>query len=147
MGKKEPLLISACLLGTGCRYDGKRKPLSKEVLEQLQDAYWLIPVCPEQLGGLSTPRKPAEYNGERFVCQDGTDVTEQYRKGAEESVALALLFGVKRALLKEKSPSCGYGEIYDGSFEKRLVAGNGATADALSRQGIAIFGESRIELL
>ena len=147
MNQKEPLLISACLLGVRCRFDGKEKPLPEETLTQLAERFSLIPVCPEQLGGLCTPRTPTEFDGSRFYMQSGEDVTEQFLRGAAETCRLARMFGIKRALLKEKSPSCGFGAIYDGSFQKRLTQGNGATANALSAMGIEIFGESRIEEL
>lgn len=144
---KETLLISGCLLGLGCRFDGKSKPLPAEVLEKLLNEYQLIPVCPEQLGGLITPREPAEKCGDKFITQKGTDVTVQYQKGARETLKLAGLFDCRKALLKERSPACGFGKIYDGTFSKTLTAGNGAAADLLSQNGIAVRGESRIEEL
>ena len=145
---KEPLLISACLLGLHCRYDGKSKPWDKDDLNKLAQKYWLIPVCPEQLGGLTTPREPAERCADRFVTKTGKDVTEQYQRGAEEVLRLAKMFDCKQALLKEKSPACGAGRIYDGSFTKTLTEGNGAAADLLLNNGIDVYGESRIgELL
>lgn len=144
---KEPLLISGCLLGLCCRYDGKSKPQDKDALKRLSQKYWLIPVCPEQLGGLATPREPAEKCGERFVTQEGIDVTEQYQKGASEVLRLAQMLDCKKALLKERSPACGAGQIYDGSFTKTLVSGNGAAADLLLNNGIAVWGESRMEEL
>ena len=111
---KEAILISACLLGVRCRYDGGSKP--QEPILRLMEKYTLIPVCPEQLGGLPTPRLPSERIGAQVVMKDGTDVTAAYRRGAEEALRLARLFGCRRAVLKERSPSCGSGTIYDGSF-------------------------------
>lgn len=137
-----PILVSACLLGTACRYDGKSVPCAS-LLEQL-DGLQLIPVCPEQLGGLPTPRIPCERQGQRVVSKTGTDTTQQYQRGAQEALRLAKLFGCKAALLKERSPSCGCGQIYDGSFSKTLVGGDGVTAELLKQHGIAVFGESRI---
>lgn len=137
-----PILVSACLLGTACRYDGKSVPCAS-LLEQL-DGLRLIPVCPEQLGGLPTPRIPCERQGQRVVSKTGTDTTQQYQRGAHEALRLAKLFGCKAALLKERSPSCGCGQIYDGSFSKTLVGGDGVTAELLKQHGIAVFGESRI---
>lgn len=137
-----PILVSACLLGTACRYDGKSVPCAS-LLEQL-DGLRLIPVCPEQLGGLPTPRIPCERQGQRVVSKTGTDTTQQYQRGAQEALRLAKLFGCKAALLKERSPSCGCGQIYDGSFSKTLVGGDGVTAELLKQHGIAVFGESRI---
>ena len=105
-----------------------------------------MPVCPEQLGGLPTPRPPAERQGERVVTQTG-DVTEQYRQGAEEALRLCKLLGCQAAVLKERSPSCGHGQIYDGTFSGTLTAGDGVTAALLTAHGIPVYGESRIEEL
>ena len=139
------ILISGCLLGIGCRYDGKKKPLPQKTLNLLKDKFNLVPVCPEQLGGLPTPRIPSERQGDKFIMKDGTDVTENYRRGAEETLCIAKLFNCHIALLKEKSPSCGCGLIYDGSFSKTLTKGDGMTAEVLKENGIEVFGESRIE--
>lgn len=137
------LLVSACLLGCCCRYDGASKahPLAKQLAEQ----HTLAPVCPEQLGGLPTPRPPAERRGDRVVTAAGADVTEQYRRGAEETLRLCRLLGCEAAVLKERSPSCGHGEIYDGTFSGTLVSGDGAAAELLRANGIPVYGESRIE--
>ena len=142
---KEPLLISACLMGAACRYDGQRKPM--EHLESLMERYHLIPVCPEQLGGLATPRTPAERVGDRVLTADGTDVTAAYTAGAEEVLRLAKLYGCAKALLKERSPSCGHGEIYDGTFSRRMIPGSGVAAQLLAENGIAVYGERRWEEL
>ena len=136
----EPILVSACLLGVCCRYDGKSKRYPQ--VEALKDRYTLIPVCPEQLGGLPTPRTPAEICGDRVVTAEGTDVTAQYDRGAEEVGKLATLFGCKKAVLKAKSPSCGCGEVYDGTFTKTLRPGMGRTAELLKKQGILIYNEN-----
>lgn len=138
----EHLLISACLLGAKCRYDGQCKPLLQ--LVTLAERFDLVPVCPEQLGGLPTPRTPAERVGETVLTQDGRDVSEQYRRGAEQAMHLVDVCGCKLALLKERSPSCGHGEIYDGSFTGRLTAGDGVTAALLRENGIIVYGESEI---
>lgn len=139
------ILISACLLGCRCRYDGGSKP--HPVAEKLAQRHELVPVCPEQLGGLSTPRPPAERRGDRVVTAAGGDVTEQYRRGAEEAVRLCKLMGCQAAVLKERSPSCGSGEIYDGAFSGRLSKGDGVTAAALKAAGIPVYGESAAEVL
>ena len=140
------LLISACLLGSCCRYDGASKP--HPLAAALAERYTLIPVCPEQLGGLATPRPPSERQGDRVVAKTGADVTEQYRRGAEEAWGLCRFFGCQGAVLKEKSPSCGCGRIYDGTFTGTLTDGDGVTAELLKQQGIPVYGESRIgELL
>ena len=138
---KESILISACLLGVRCRYDGGSKPQPDAM--RLAERYRLIPVCPEQLGGLTTPRLPSERTGAQVVMRDGTDVTAAYRRGAEEALRLAELFDCRAAILKERSPSCGSGEIYDGSFSGALTAGDGVTAEVLKRYGIAVYGESQ----
>ena len=142
---KEPLLISACLMGAACRYDGKRQPM--EHLQQLMQRYHLIPLCPEQLGGLSTPRTPAERVGDRVLTAKGGDVTAAYTAGAEEALRLAKLYGCTKAVLKERSPSCGHGKIYDGTFTRTLTDGSGVTAQLLTEHGIAVYGESRWEEL
>ena len=139
------LLISACLLGVRCRYDGASKP--HPLVEELAKRHTLIPVCPEQLGGLSTPRPPAERQGDRVVATTGADVTEQYRRGAEEALRLCRIFGCEAAVLKEQSPSCGYGAVYDGTFTGTLTAGNGVTAELLTAHGISVYGESALEAL
>ena len=99
------ILVSACLLGTPCRYNGKGV-LAPEV-RALMEEHHLIPVCPEILGGLATPRTPAERKGDRVVTKDGADVTKAYERGAKEVLRLARLFGCQAAVLKERSPSCG----------------------------------------
>ena len=142
---KTPLLISACLLGCPCRYDGQRKPIPG--LEALWERYHPIPVCPEQLGGLPTPRVPAERVGDLVLTRDGRDVTQAYRRGAEEALRLARLLNCTKALLKEKSPSCGCGRIYDGTFTGTLTDGSGITAELLQKHGFALRGETRWEEL
>lgn len=142
---KEAILISACLLGVRCRYDGGSKP--QEPILRLMEKYTLIPVCPEQLGGLPTPRLPSERIGAQVVMKDGTDVTAAYRRGAEEALRLARLFGCRRAVLKERSPSCGSGAVYDGTFTGTVIPGDGVTAQLLKANGIQVVGESRAEEL
>ena len=110
------ILISGCLLGLKCRYDAKEKKLPE--IEKLIEIYNLIPVCPEQLGGLPTPRIPAERVNNKVVNQAGVDVTKEYQLGAEEALKIAKLYNCEKAILKEKSPSCGCGKIYDGTFSK-----------------------------
>ena len=138
------LLISACLLGCPCRYDGASKPCPAVLA--LAERHELVPVCPEQLGGLPTPRPPAERQGDRVVTQSG-DVTEQYRRGAAEAVGLARLLKCDGAVLKEKSPSCGCGRVYDGTFSGTLTDGDGVTAELLKENGIKVYGESELEKL
>ena len=139
------ILVSACLLGTRCRYDGASK--AHPGMAALAERHTLIPVCPEQLGGLPTPRPSAERQGEHVVTKTGVDVTEQYRRGAEETLMLCKLLGCEAAVLKERSPSCGRGEIYDGTFTRTLIPGDGVTAELLAAHGITVYGESDIEAL
>ena len=143
--KRARILVSACLLGVYCRYNGERKQM--EGIERLMECAELIPVCPEILGGLPTPRPAAERVGDRVMNREGADVTEAYRRGAEETLHLAELFGAKMALLKERSPSCGMGKIHDGSFQGRIVDGSGVTAELLAAHGISVYGESCIDEL
>jgi len=135
-------LVSACLLGLKCRYDNKSKP--DEKICQLAKEEILIPVCPEQLGGRPTPRNPVEIKNGRVVESDGTDHTEAFEKGAQEVLKLAKLFNCNEAILKSKSPSCGYGKVYDGTFSKTLNDGNGITADLLLKNNINIKTENDI---
>ena len=141
----ENILVSACLLGVACRYDGKRKP--NEAVIALKEKYNLIPVFPEIMGGLPTPRLPSEIRGETDIMENGEDVTDKYSKGAEETLRLARLFGCGKAVLKEKSPSCGSGRIYDGTFSKTLTEGNGVTAGMLLANGIRVAGETEIDAM
>ena len=135
-------LVSACLAGVKCRYDGNAKP-DRKIMEMVKSGK-AIPVCPEQLGGLPTPRPATELiNGRAFTC-DGRDVTVALRKGAAEALKIAKLSGCKEAVLKAKSPSCGSGEIYDGSFSGKLVKGDGITAALLKKNGIKVKTEEEI---
>ena len=136
---KEKILVSACLLGTPCRYDGRSKPC--EAVIGLADRFDLIPVCPEVAGGLSTPRLPCEISNGRVMRRDGKDVTSFYKKGAEYALTLAKENDCKIAILKEKSPSCSPHQRYDGTFSGTLVSGMGLTAKLLSENGISVFGE------
>lgn len=133
------MLCSACLLGIKCRYDGGSK-LSRKVIRLLQEKT-LIPVCPEVLGGLSTPREPAEQKGGRVYLKSGKDVTSNFNKGAREVLKIAKLLNVKQAILKQKSPSCGYGKIYDGSFSGKIIRGKGIAASFLEEAGVEIITE------
>ena len=137
----EKLLISACLMGIHCRYNGERKAIPE--IDALMKKYDLIPVCPEQLGGLKTPREPSEISGEKVLTKSGSDVTAEYIRGAEETLRLGKLLGAKKALLKAKSPSCGSGTIHDGSFSGKLKDGYGITAKLLSENGFEIYDETK----
>ena len=143
----ENLLISACLLGVECKYSGGSNALPEETIEKLRTRYRLIPVCPETAGGLPTPRDPSERLGERVVSCRGADVTAQFKKGAEAALTLARRYGCTTALMKEHSPSCGSGLIYDGSFLGKLVKGDGCAAELLKAAGVSVVGENMTELL
>lgn len=136
------VLISACLLGQYCRYDGKVKKY--EQIKKLlgRKDIQLIPVCPEQLGGLPTPREPSERRGSQVITKTGRDVTKEYQRGAAGALYYARLFHCELAVLKEKSPSCGSGRIYDGTFSRTLTDGEGVTAEVLRQAGLKIIGES-----
>ena len=140
----EAILISACLLGLPCRYDGAAKPCDKAVALLQNPSLMLIPYCPECCGGLPTPRPPAERQGERVVNAEGRDVTDQYQKGAEGALMLCRLYGCKRAILKAKSPSCGSGQIYNGQFTITLIQGDGVTAALLEASGITVQTENEL---
>ena len=141
------ILVSACLLGVPCRYDGAGKE-HLDIQKLRQKGYDLIPVCPEVLGGLPTPRPPAERLPDgRVVTQEGGDGTAEYCSGAERALSLAREQGCTLAVLKERSPSCGQGQIYDGTFSRILIQGSGVTAQLLEENGIPVYGESQLEEL
>jgi uncharacterized protein YbbK (DUF523 family) len=138
------MLISACLLGINCKYNGESN-YNQQIVELTKDER-VIPICPEQLGGLTTPRLPCEIvvrEGEkRVIRKDGADVTEAFRKGAEETLKIAKMFNESIAILKTKSPSCGSCQIYDGSFSGRVIEGSGLTAELLADNYIQVFDEN-----
>lgn len=142
---KPNLLISECLCGVCCRYDGDHNRI--ECLEELKNVYNLVPVCPEVLGGLLTPRPPAERVGNRVLTRDCIDVTEQFKCGAALALATAVDNNCRCALLKAKSPSCGYGELYDGTFTRTLVKGVGVTSELLLQHDIQIYTEKNVSAL
>jgi len=134
------IIVSACLAGIRCRYDGKDNFCAK--VSELVKKGLAIPLCPEQLGGLPTPRVPAEIRGEKVFNKNGKDVTENFIKGAQETLKVAKLVNCKIAVLKSNSPSCGFGKVYDGTFSDKLTKGNGFTASLLSSNGIKIYTEN-----
>ena len=136
-------LVSACLLGIKCRYDSKSKP-NKKVIKLFKSGK-LIPVCPEQLGGLPTPRKPAEQRGKKVFTKSGKNVTKNFVNGAKETLKLAKLLNIKEAILKQKSPSCGCGQIHDGTFSGKLIKGDGITTTLLKRKGIKVTNENNLK--
>ena len=139
------VLVSACLMGFRCRYDGGAQRL--DCLDALRERHVLVPVCPEVMGGLPTPRGPSEIRSGRVVTRDGRDVTEAFARGAREAEKIALACGCRCALLKERSPSCGLGRVYDGTFTGTLTRGDGLCARLLSQRGLRVLGESQAEEL
>jgi len=133
------LLVSACLLGENCRYDGRSQFCAKVM--RLAERYEFIPVCPEVLGGMTTPRPPSEILGDRVISIDGRDVTAQFQLGAGRTLELARKAGAVKALLKSGSPSCGRGLVHDGFFSGKMVPGNGVTTALLEKNGIAVYTE------
>ena len=143
------LVVSACLLGVACNHEGRGS--WRPVVEELAKRYRLVPVCPEVLGGLTTPRPAAEISGgdgadvlagsARVVNVEGGDVTAAYRRGAEAAVEVARAAGATHAVLKARSPSCGSSRIYDGTFSRRLVEGQGVTAAALRAAGVEVCSD------
>lgn len=142
---KTKIIVSACLLGENCKYNGGNN--YNETVAKLADKFELIPVCPEAFGGLDTPRPPSEIVGDRVIAKTGADVTFQYHDGAEKTLYIARENNCPVALLKERSPSCGCGKIYDGTFLGNIIDGNGITAQLLLDNDIAVFGESQINKL
>lgn len=141
----ELVLVSACLVGVKCRYSGENVPCA--MLEKQFEQGLLVPMCPEMLGGLPAPRLPCELQTDAagnliVVTKNGNDVTAEFTMGAEMTVAAAMALGIKRAVMKSKSPSCGCGVIYDGTFSGQLVAGNGLTVQKLIVAGIVVVDEN-----
>lgn len=136
------IIVSACLAGIKCRYDGKANPCLK-VIELVKQGK-AISVCPEQLAGLPTPRPAAEQKGTKVFTQNSQDVTLEFKKGAQKALKIAKLNSCKIAILKSKSPSCGSGQIYDGTFSGKLVKGDGVFAKLLKDNGIRILTEKEI---
>ena len=141
------ILVSACLAGYPCRYDGESMP-DEKVIDLLKQGK-AIPVCPEQLGGLTTPRLPAEITKDedatwKVVNIQGIDVTKQFSRGAQVVLDIARLYGIKQAILKQNSPSCGVGRTYDGTFTDTLIDGNGVTADLLIDNGMDVVSEEEL---
>jgi len=146
-------LVSACLLGIKCAWDGRDRYRDKKVIEFLREET-LIPVCPEQLGGLATPREFQEIEKgsggdvlegrSRVKNIIGQDVTRQFTRGAKEALRIAKQYNIKEFIAKSNSPSCGCGFIYDGSFSKRLIKGDGVTVALFKRNGIKVITENDI---
>ena len=136
-------IVSACLCGINCKYNGGNN-LNPKVLKLVKEGK-AIPVCPEQLGGLSTPRIPSEIKDGRVINKEGIDVTKNFEDGACEVLKLCEELKIKKAILKSKSPSCGYGEVYDGNFNGTLVKGNGVLTNMLIDNGIDVISSDNID--
>lgn len=141
----EKIIVSACLLGTNCKYNGGNN-LNKELIEFLKN-YEIIPICPECMGGLSTPRVPSEIIGDKVINKEGLDVTNNYLSGANKALELAKKHQVKIAILKAKSPSCGEGKVYDGTFTNTLVEKDGVTVKIFKSEGIKVYTENNYQEL
>ena len=142
---KEKLLVSACLLGANCKYSGGNN--YNPAVEALRERFELIPVCPEQLGGLPTPRVPSERVGETVLTREGTDVTDAFRLGAQKALETVQAHGIRRAVFQERSPSCGCGTIYDGTFSGKLISGDGIATELLRSHGVEVTGGSSLDQL
>ncbi len=141
------VLVSACLLGKNCKYSGGNNRCEALLTAIEEGKIEAVPVCPEVQGGLSTPRPPAERQGKLVVSNLGADVTEEYHRGAEIALETAKREQCTVAILKARSPSCGSGEIYDGSFSGTVIAGDGVTAELLKANGIAVYHEKNFDEL
>ena len=139
------ILISACLLGCSCRYDGGTKPCAAAI--QLKEKHQLIPVCGEQLGGLTTPRTPCERISDKVMSIDGADRTKEYMHGAQQTAMLYDLLECNCAVLKARSPMCGSNMIYDGTFAGKLCEGDGVLAELLKSRGVKVYTEDKIDSL
>lgn len=141
---REKVLISACLAGINCKFNGENNLLDGGILDEISKRYHLLFICPEVFGGLGTPREPAEMKDGLVVTKTAKDVSENFKFGAEICLKIAKLNGCKKAILKARSPSCGSGQIYDGSFSKKLIFGDGVAAKLLKENGILVFSEDEI---
>lgn len=142
------ILVSACLLGCPVRYDGQSKPVHHELLQRWHANGWLVPFCPEQAGGLPTPRPAAEIQIDgRIITGCGQDVTTPFVKGAEQALAVCREQRIQYAILKESSPSCGSSTVYDGQFRNRKIAGEGVTCKLLRRNNISVYSEEELDVL
>ncbi len=148
MGRNDmKILVSACLLGVNCRYDGGNSRNENAINRNQTDE--LIPVCPEEAGGLPTPRPAVEIVGgdgndvldgkAKVMTPDGEDKTDEFLKGAQHALEMAQSQGATSVILKARSPSCGCGKIYDGSFSGTLIFGDGVTTALLKRHGIEVI--------
>src|SRR5262249_1798395 len=145
MAERPGVLVSACVLGAHVRYHGGAATVEHPVLQRWREEGRIVGVCPEVAGGLPSPRPPAEIRRLRVTTRDGRDVTPAFEAGAAVAVGVARELGIRVAVLKSRSPSCGTGQVYDGSFSGRLVDGDGITAAALRREGVQVFDEFHLD--
>ena len=140
------ILVSACLVGINCKYSGGNN-YNQKIFDLVKEGK-AIPICPEQLGGLNTPRKPVELkviNGKRYaIDNEGNDLTENFERGALEVLNLAKTLNINKAILQPRSPSCGVNKIYSGNFDNKLVDGNGILAELLKKNGIDVLTPNEI---
>lgn len=139
------ILVSACLLGENCKWNGRNN--AREHIIKLKEKYNLVPFCAEVLGGLPTPRIPAEIRGNKVINQIELEVSKYFTRGAQRTLEIAINNNCKYAILKDHSPSCGVNKVYDGTFSKTLIDGQGITAKLLKKNKILIFGDDEIDKL
>lgn len=143
-------LVSSCLAGINCRYNGSNS--ENKYVAELVKVGKAIAICPEQLAGLPTPRACCEIfidenSNKRVISKDGKDLTESFLKGAEKTLGIIKAAGIKKAILQSRSPSCGYGMVYDGKFSGKLIEGNGVVAELLMKNGIEVYTENDLDKL
>lgn len=139
------ILISSCLLGNNCKWNGRNN--ARELIMSIKDKVEFIPVCSEVLGGLPTPRIPSEIVGDRVINEINLDVTDHFLEGAEKVLRIAKENNVKYAIFKERSPSCGVHQVYNGKFERTATEGKGITTRLLEKNGIRVYSDEEIEIL
>lgn len=137
------IIVSACLAGINCRFDGKSKA-NKKIIKLIEEGK-AIPICPEQLAGLPTPRIPSEIFNGKVIRKDSVDLTKEFYHGAEEALKITLMANCKQAILKNKSPACGCGKIYDGSFSGKLIDGDGIFTKLLKKNNVEIIDEAKFD--
>ena len=141
----ETILISACLLGDNVKYNGGNN--YDERIEKLKEYYDIVPICPEMFGGLTTPRIPSEIKGDSIINKEGKDVTFEFNKGAHKVINIVNFCHCKKAILMDRSPSCGIHKVYNGKFNGTLIDGMGYTAKLLKSKGIELYTIDEIDEL
>ena len=141
----ETILVSACLLGDNVKYNGKNN--YDQRIEVLKQYFNIVPICPEVFGGLPTPRIPSELRSDEVFNKEGKNVTHQFNEGAHKVMNIVNYFHIKRAVLMERSPSCGVHKVYNGKFNGTLIDGKGYTAKLLAEKGVALYTIDEIDQL